>query len=524
MGVHIMKKRIITFIMVIALVFSMMACGQKGENSVIYTNIGFEIGDTGGLKVPFGNGEEIEIVVQDEVGATNTYIFDKLSQVTGLNIKPILIPVSTYKQKVQILLASDELPDLMTAGTLAETNDYAMQGAWESINDHLKEMPNFERIFGKNSDNNWVFKSLAATDGKLYVFPTVDTNRIVNHGMLYRKDIFDKHGIEMWNSPETFYDALKKLKELYPESYPLTSKTGALLVKNYGVSWGGLNAYGMYFDESEKLWKYSDTDPKMRDMLDYFKKLYQEKLLDPEFLTNTQPAWTQRMTTGSSFVTYDWIGRLDMFQEQTTIDGYDLRYGNPVGPSQSIITLSQVLNGGSVVAKNKNADLSMKLMDFLYSDAGTEMMTLGIKGETFDIDPEGKIVYLDEELKNKAKIDIMDLRSKYCMWMSGSYTRVDRRSCYFQYTERELEAQSWPEKCGGLEPADPVVTFVGDDVSRVADLASKLSKKFEEVMFKYIVGQASDDVAWEKWLQEAKKLGEDEICKIYNNRHKELGL
>ena len=66
---------------------------------------------------------------------------------------------------------------------------------------------------------------------------------------------------------------------------------------------------------------------------------------------------------------------------------------------------------------------------------------------------------------------------------------------------------------------------MGDETSsRINDIKGKLAKKFEEVMFKYIIGQNSGDEAWNKWLAEAKKLGEDEICKIYNDRYKELGL
>ena len=516
-------KKAILLLMIISLVFSMAAC-KENTNADIQTNLDFEIGDTGGLKVPFGNGETITVLCVDEVSATNTYIFDKLSQVVGLNVKPMLVPKSTFNQKLQVLLAGDDIPDIARSGSLNETNKYALQGAWEPINAHLNEMPNFKKYFGKGAENDWVFKSLAAGDGNLYVFPTLDVNRIVNHGMLYRKDIFDKHGIEMWNSPETFYQALKKLKELYPESYPLTSKTGKNLLMNYGVAWGGLNAYGIYYNEDEKVWKYSDTDPKMKEMLDYFKKLYDEKLLDPEFLTNTQSAWTQRMTTGTSFVTYDWIGRLDMFQAQSTIEGYDLRYGNPVGPNQTLVTLEQISRNGTVVSKNKNASLSMKLMDFLYSDAGAELMTCGVRGETFVFDEEtGMAKYLDFE--EGKKVEITDLSSKYCMWMDGSYRKVDRRSCYFQYTEREQEAQEWVEKCNGLEPADPVVTISDEKVSaRVAELINGLTKSFEEVMFKYIVGQKTGDSAWEEWLKKAKKLGEDEIVKIFNDRHKELGL
>ena len=166
----------------------------------------------------------------------------------------------------------------------------------------------------------------------------------------------------------------------------------------------------------------------------------------------------------------------------------------------------------------------MKVADFLYSEAGAELMTLGVRGQTIEIEADGKIRYLDAELSSKDKIGITDLAAKYCMWMEGSYRTTDKRSCYYQYSEREQEAQDWVEKCGGLEPADPVITFVGEDISKSNDLKVKLSKKFEEVMFKYIIGQDSGDEAWNKWLTEAKKLGEDQLVKLYNDRHKELGL
>ena len=516
-------KKLVSFILALLMLFSFTACQNGGGNSAVGKR-DFEIGDTGGLKVPFGNGEEIEVMCIDDVGATNTYIFDKLSQITGLNVKPLLIHKASSSQKTSTIIASGELPDVFYNNSHAKINKYAMEGAFEPINPHLDELPNISRYFGEDGKYPWFKKSYAASDGNFYFLPQVESDRLVNHGMLYRKDVFDKHGIKMWNSPETFYQALKKLKELYPDSYPLTSKTGTQIIKNYAVAWGGIKSFDVYFDETSKVWKYSDTDPKTKEILDFLHKLYDEKLLDPEFLTNTQSAWTQRMTTGKSFVTYDWIGRLDMFMQQSEIDGYDLRYANPIGPKQTLVTLPQVDSFGLCIAKGKNSLLAMKLVDFLYSDAGAELMTIGVRGETFEFDKDGKIVYLDTELAAKDKVEITDLSSKYCMWMAGSYTRVDHNSSYFQYTEREQEAQDWVEKCGGLEPADPVVTFADENSTKVNDLKTKLSKKFEEVMFKYVVGQDTGDKAWENWLKEAKKLGEDELVKFYNDRHKELGL
>ena len=517
-------KKFITLLLAIIMTVTLCACSNSDMNSTSNNNIDFEIGNTGGLKVPFGNGELIEIVVTDSVDAENTYIFEKLSQVLGVNVKPILIPASAGSQKLATILASGDLPEIINLGPSSNVNDYAKQGAFEAITPYMDQLPNISKYFGAQGKYSWVAKSYAADDGMLYMLPTVDASRLVNHGMLYRKDIFDKHGIEMWDSPETFYQALKKLKELYPDSYPLTSKTGANILKNYGIAWGGINIYEPYYDEQNSVWKYSDTDPKTKEMLDFFKKLYDEQLIDPEFLTNTQPSWTSKMIRGKSFVTYDWIGRLDLLTEQAEIPGYDLRYANPAGPQQTLVTLSQVSKDGLCISKGKNSLLAMKVADFLYSEAGAELMTLGVRGQTIEIEADGKIRYLDAELSSKDKIGITDLAAKYCMWMEGSYRTTDKRSCYYQYSEREQEAQDWVEKCGGLEPADPVITFVGEDISKSNDLKVKLSKKFEEVMFKYIIGQDSGDEAWNKWLIEAKKLGEDQLVKLYNDRHKELGL
>ena len=257
-------------------------------------------------------------------------------------------------------------------------------------------------------------------------------------------------------------------------------------------------------------------------MLDYFRKLYSEGLLDVEFLTHTQPAWSQRMSLGKSFISYDWIGRLDEFSQNSTIEGYDLRYGNPVGPNQTLVTLAKIAEGGCVIANNDKAGLAMKVMDFMYSDAGAELCSLGIKGQTYELLEDGSVKYLGFE--DDEVITLSDLSEKYSMLINGMYRRVDKRCISFKFTEREQEAQDWYKNCKGFEPADPIISFSDKNSNDVVRYVTDLAKKFEEVMFKYIVGTETGDAAWDKWLKEAKKLGEDELCKIYNDRHKELGL
>src|SRR5690606_35748837 len=173
-------------------------------------------------------------------------------------------------------------------------------------------------------------------------------NRDVNHGFLYRKDIFDKHNIKEWTNTDEFYDALKKLKAAYPDSYPYASKTKENIFKDWAYGWGiGGSEFPSYYDEKSKTWKEVYTSNEYKSMLDFMKKLYEEGLIDPEFITDTDASWTAKMTTNNkSFVTFDWIGRLDSFANQVkaAIPDYNLRYANPVGPTGNIRTLPKISN------------------------------------------------------------------------------------------------------------------------------------------------------------------------------------
>ena len=474
--------------------------------------------NAGGLKLPLDkNGTTLSIICDTSQDSNDSVVINELRRRTGINLQLIQIPRATIKEKARVLIASKtDMPDIFNgAMTAEEVNDIGMQGAFEPINEHIDELPNFKSIFIDNAQElktEKVMKSFPAPDGNIYIFPRYDTERYVNHGMLYRKDIFDKHNIPMWNSTEEYYQTLKKLKTIYPSSIPLVSKTGVTIFNQLGQSWGlGSGSPGIYFEEETRTWKYASTDPKYKDMLDFIKKLYNEKLLDPEFLTCTQAAWTTKMTQAeSAFTTFDWIGRLDMFREQAqaTVPDYDLRYGYPIGPTGKVVTLPQI-NGGPAVKKSKNSELALKLLDYLISPAGAELMTCGIEGVTFNWNADKTHAdYIGFE-EGKV-IGINDLEEKYGMFVSGLYRRFDHRSVYFNYTEREQEAQDMMlnKDGGGFIPEPPELVYTSEEKDIITQNDAKLRKAAEEFATKYILtNDQTGDAAWNNWLKQAAQLG-----------------
>lgn len=525
-----MKKRVLCLI--VALILCMLSgCGNHHTSSGIDVATKAEldpkiIGDYGDLKLPLDTkGTKITITGGTEVvgvDPNNSVIVKELERRTGLDLDIQLYPASICSEKVTILLAgNDNVPDIIDGiYSTVKTNDYAMQGAFASTDDYLDIIPNFKEIFYTNPEKYNTVDALnrfRAKDGKNYTFVRYDTERMINTGvMMYRKDIFDKHGIKMWNNPEEFYQVLKQLKQLYPESLPFSTKNRAIL-STFSKYYGMNSISGVYFDEATSSWKASAIDPKTKQIIDLFKRMYNEGLIDPEFITRTQASWTTLMTAKDKcFVTADWIGRMEIFKEQTleTIPEYDLRFANPVSPDGKMERLFNVADGPAIY-KGKNVELAMKFMDYMISESGGTLMQRGIKGVTYEDGEDGFAKYIGFDKKTPT---ITELEEKYGLTILVLSRRGDKKGAYFNFTEREQEAVNimTNKEGGGFYPYDPVPILSDKDQERVNEILTDLSKATDEFTTKYIVGNES----WDEWLKKAEKLHVKELADIYNKYNK----
>lgn len=401
-----MKKRFIAMAAVLCILISMFAgCGssskdkdadftKKDINTETLADTS-EYGDTGGLKLPITTKSKCVVTwlttaEASDVDWENTPAFKEIKKRTGIDVVIQGVPEDAYLEKVNTCLASKNLPNLMNVG-VEIANTYGEQGAFVSLNEHLDLIPNFKSVVVDNPDNNWYLKSYSTESGNIYGWPTIDLQRRVNHMYMYRKDIFDKNGLTIWNpgDSEGVYETLKKLKEIYPNSVPMSSKMGNSFWAYQQSGWG-LNAGGwghMALFENNRTWKYAKATGEFKDMLDYFKKLYKEGLLDPEFLTNTQNAWIAKMAEPeTTFLTFDWISRMDLFIDQVKDENpeYELSPAPPIGPTGKTYPLPKLQWFGVVVSKiTDNSMEALQLVDYLFSPSGAKLMTIGIEGDWF---------------------------------------------------------------------------------------------------------------------------------------------
>ncbi|CAN7378042.1 extracellular solute-binding protein [Paenibacillus sp. LjRoot153] len=530
-----MSKKLISSVAGIALMTSILtACsgttgGQKeggaaasASTAPAATQAANPYGDTGGLKLPLVN-EPTTLTWMLPSNSTNIkedkLVVQEILKRTGIKVDFQTYSPQTYQDKLKVIVASGKLPDIFEGLKAAELKKIGKQKGVVAINDYAEMLPNFKKLYLQ--ENSWVVKSYGDENGKLYTWPIYDLNRDVNHGFLYRKDIFDKLGIKEWTTTDEFYQALKKLKEAYPNAYPYASKGLANVFRDWSYGWGiGSDSYPAYYDEKEKAWKFASIQPEHKNMLDFMKKLYNEGLIDPEFLTDTQDSWTTKMTTDKSFVTWDWIGRLDLFYNQIKAKNpdYNLRYANPVGPTGNVRTLPKVSDFSVTVANNKNKEAALKLLDYLTSPSGSQLMTLGVEGVNFEWGKDGAPVY--PELKDLPLVDISVLEDRYAMWLESAYLRPDHRSVYYKFSEKEKEAQDKILKGSKREPIDPILNFTDAEISTLAELQTALQKAAEEFNAKYVLDKKYGDEQWEEWKKTIAKKGVDAYIKVYNDAQK----
>ncbi len=443
----------------------------------------------------------------------DTWIFQKIKECTGISLKVICYTREVASEKLATYIAKGEIPDItVSLFTDGQRYEYGEAGALASPMDYLDVMPNFKALVIDDPDMFAIYDSCTTESGKNYYIPIYRLNRDVNFGLLYRADVFRDLGIEPWKPGDTegFYNALVKLKEAYPASYPFTGSAGGKNMLRLAASWVGNGTYlGFDYDKGE--WYLPTITDEYREFLSFFQKLYAEGLMDPEYFSTTLDSYNEAFLNGRSFVCNEWIGRLDLLPtaaaEEDPDTAFDMQYAAPIGNGK-IPELEQLSLWGPAVANNENTEASMKLIDWLYSEEGSEVFTVGVEGENFEWDQDGKPVYPELEQAG-ITADITSLEEHYGMWIEGLYLHPDRSSCYFSFTEREQAAQDLiNNQCGYVKTIPSMAASVADELQdEYNQLYTTYTTDVDSFLAEYITKSNYGDAQWEAYVKQVTDYG-----------------
>jgi ABC-type glycerol-3-phosphate transport system substrate-binding protein len=208
-------------------------------------------------------------------------------------------------EQIKLFGASGNMPDFFTSYSV----DYDMNRFYSWLDQGLtrtipEELVNKYPTIKTNFDNSPVLQAVKKITGAYSFIPrpesVKDYYKAQQQGLFYRKDWMANVGITA--EPQTvdeFYTMLKAFtfndpnKNGKADTYGLTAPGS---VDGMFAMWG--IDPSSWLDENGKIIPAYMSD-KMLEPLKYFRKLYSEKILDPEFTKNGYKQAIQKFTTGS---------------------------------------------------------------------------------------------------------------------------------------------------------------------------------------------------------------------------------
>ena len=419
-------------------------------------------------------------------------------------------PGNDYEAAVNLIVSSGEMPDFMLVPNVAAANRYGQKGAFEDISKYFDKLPNFKKYLQARPE---LQAAIVSADGKYYFFPNSGLEKQLRQSWLYREDIFKKHGLAVPKNYEELGGVLKKLKELYPDSYPLTffNKLDAIgrIAANFNTS------AAQYYDYDKKEWRYGPIEDNYKTLVEYMNKFYKAGYIPPDFMAHQRKQHQDLFAQNKSFITADAIGLIDEYTEPLgkAVPGFQLSYMPPPagGPNgvQKMPYEGLETRGFAVASTTKNMDAVLRYFDFMYSDEGIRTASWGKEGETYTV----------ENGKNKFKPEFTsfaDLRIKTGIITPGSYAAMDF-DAYVDLSSAPLKSAFQTVESYETKP-QPRPALNESEIEILSTVGEAVTKHRDENIAKFIIGQRNLS-EWDQYVEEAKKLGVQKVLDVYKTAY-----
>lgn len=421
-------KKAIAFLLIAASVTGMMAgCGDKPKEKKEKPSLSVEESEEGldydyGEDKTFHSDEPVVYSMMFSDHENYPYkedwrLWSAIEEKTNVSFDLTQVSRIDYNDKLSASVSSGSAPYILPK--VYDSSSYEDSGQIIAVSDWIQYMPNYQKQvkeWGMEED----LKQIMASDGKYYRLPGMWETVAGGYSLAIRKDVFEKAGVDLSKEAdwtwEDFYEALKKVKEYTGTEYVWSDQYQLGCALNlsacvYGVRAGnsadggdwGLKD-GTKFDFENEEFYFADTTEEYRDFLKFWRKMYEEKILDPETLIQDGDQARAKFFRGESYVlTINYQGLADIINtnkmQEEEAELYFLT--TPAGPKGKLNVTSGAgrLENGIMISKNALEELGekdfikmLRFIDWLwYSDEGHELSQWGVEGETYTKDSSGNI-------------------------------------------------------------------------------------------------------------------------------------
>ncbi|RKN86350.1 extracellular solute-binding protein [Paenibacillus ginsengarvi] len=339
---------------------------------------------TNGLNAIYPEGMDIN---------SNPYI-ESIRKHTNLDIRFTIPPSEGFDTKLNVIMASDDIPDLISTSNTNWFVHYVNRQALMPLDELIdRHAPGLRKRFPQEA---W---DQVTVDGRIYAIPSL--NEAPGGYLMYaRKDWLDRLGLQPPTTLDEYYAVMKAFAEQDPDGNGKDDTAGISIRENMGGASPLFGAFGtqvsiLAWHERDGRLVNGTVLPETKEALAFMAKLYKEKLLDQQFMLNKTAVFNEKIANGKiGLYAASWSDTrgpiLDNRLNDPKAEWIPLDY--PVGKDgRKGTSASQPVRYYSVVpAAAVNAAGAMKLLDFL-SGEGYRDIKLGFENEIWTR-TDGKMV------------------------------------------------------------------------------------------------------------------------------------
>ena len=473
-----------------------------------------------------------------EQPVTETWkVFDHIEELTGVRFELTHVPFSDNVEKRSLLISAGDAPDVIPLIYRGDETPFVASGAILPMSDYVEHMPHF-RKYVEEWELTEMIDNLRQADGKYYMLPGLQEVWVPSFSLIIRTDVWEEVGIGIPSTWEEVHEGLVLIKEKYPDSLPLADGFEAQSLINYGgyafntrAGWGFGD--GMIGGHDGEPLRYAATTDEYRAMLEYYRTLVAEGLLDPETLTASNDgsgaggvaekfaAETCFAASGSSGTAIEFAQALD---ETVGRGNYGLQLiPPPAGPGGNIMGPRNFWHGfmlSSKVAESENFLAILQFLDWLYfNPEAREMLRWGIEGETYTKAEDGTI-----ELTEGHSLDAFDLNTdaetdilKDLGFSTFLAEATESRALKESYNSEEFTAyiDGVVENLESMPPWAPA-PLEEAELEQASLMATPLKDMVDTATLQFILGER-DLSEWEDFHAELEASGLENYVSLINS-------
>lgn len=498
------KSRLAIFLIITALVFSLVACGQGGQESQdassdTTSDTADNTNDTSSETTEEGDTEvekpkEIKFMVdgtfivkengQDE-------IIKAYEEMTGIKLSVNQPAHNEYYEKVDLAFATGEIPDVLVLSTDMYVT-YAVNGALYDITEL------YDNSEVKNNITDQAVVDALRLDGKLYGLPVERGNGPITY---VRGDWLEKLNIDIPTNYDEFIDMLRRFATEDPDgngqddTIPFTAP--GLLGYNY-VREFYQDARPTFYQKDGK-WVDGMMEPEMKEALQRMQDAYKEGLIDKEVITNKTSTCRDKFYSGNVGVFTYWAGLWNQTLQDNLAANVPEGKVTPIPAIEETNYVERVAPPICITAKAENPEGIFKYFLEFMLDAGEgqTLFTHGVEDVMYKME-DGKMVKLPSIQDPDTLFD------KIFMSGSLSITNYDDPYEYPEIITSSLE----------LFRSNAIQDTLLPDSEVLARYLPELDAIRSETISAIVMGELSVDEGLDQYVEKAKAYVDEILADI----------